>query len=140
MKEKVRFIWEDSIRTDIITARKSKIYTKMKERYEEIKEAIETLKRIINLSEKAEEFGVLEVKNSYGYDVYMDWGILKFNVEEIEKATGMDKEVIESKIKENWKEFILELINFEQEQEELMKQYLKEAEPYLTVKVIEDED
>ncbi len=140
MKEKVRFVWENNIKTDIYVARKSRIYEKMKERYEKIREAIETMRRILEIAEKEEEFGVLEVE-TYGYsDVQMSWGILKFNIEEIARRTGMNKEEVKEKIQENWKEFIQGLIEFEQKQKEQMETYLKEAEPYLTVSLTEDED
>lgn len=142
MKEKVRFAWEGYFRTDIVRAEKEKTYSAMKERFSKIQEAIKTLETILDLSEKAERFGILEVcMYDYGYDVRLENGILTFGVDGLVKDTGMTLENIKDWIaKEGWKSFIRHLIHYEEEQERAMEGFFKEAEPYLTVKVIEGED
>ena len=141
MKEKVRFVWEGKIYTDIPTARKERVYESMKKRYDRIVEAINTLMNIAEVGKQAEAYGVLEVDiRYYGYDVSLKDGVLAFNVKSIAETTKTDREEIENKIKEGWKSFITELIEFEQKQKEQMETYLKEAEPYLTVSLTEDED
>jgi len=139
--EKIRFVWEVVKNVSTYVARKERRYEDMKKLYEEIENTIQELKEVRDISEKAEEFGVLKVSTGYyGYSVGFKNGELWFNVKLIGERTGEDPEQVRERINKDWKEALNWLIAFEEEQLKRMKGFLKEAEKYLVVEVIDDED
>ena len=141
MEEKVKFVWEKDISVYLQNAKKQRIYSSMKSLYEEIQKTVEKLKEILELCKKEEEYGVLRVHaTTMGGSIELYEGELYFNIKHIGEITGVKREEVEEKVKQSWKETLNWLIAFEEEQLKRMKEFLKEAEKYLVVEVIDDED
>jgi hypothetical protein len=138
MEEKVRFVWEEYIRVELKKAKKFRSWVDMKNRFEEIEEALNKIEKIKELAEKAQEFGVLEVTVSlikseiFEMEVVFSSGYLNIVLNKVLVTKFLDIEKVE---KENWREVLEKMIEWQKTELEKMEQYLKEAEKYLVVNI-----
>lgn len=139
---KKKFVWETNLRTDIIEARKERTWKEMETRKMFIEEAIKRLEKIYELSEKAQEFGVLEVEawNS-GVDVEFEDAVLVIcpYSRVIQRVFGMSPEELRSLIKDDAEMVLDKLLEFEREQLNDQNYYMWIAERYL-IEVPDEEE
>lgn len=140
--EVVVFEWEGRREVEFMEAKKYGVWSDMKEREEQIREAVEKAKEIRELAERADEFGVLEILTTVSYyssvEGFRVVGLILSNA----KLTFLlhmnekeDRGEVEREIKERAFELIDEFIERLEEEAEKQKEYMQEAEKFLTVRV-----
>jgi len=135
MKEVIKFVWEKNIRTDLIDAEKSGCYKTMVERLKAIERAIATLEEIKTLCGFAEEYGVLITNfDSIYTGINLENGVLRIH-NSVFEVVGIED--IENK---SVLEILNEILEYLHKQRERMMDYLNEANKYLVVEIVHDDE
>ena len=145
VREESRFVWEFSKDLRPAVAEKRRVWRSMKEKEESIEAILEELREVREACIKAMEFGIFEgeIKDGWGsketvteitpeniYRIYFDSGWLVVYLKE-GKFEGEDIDYIR---------ILDDLIDFERRQLEEQRELMKEAEKYLKVEVVVEEE
>ena len=136
--ENVKFVWEGSRTVYYYKAKKFDTWEKMKTLKNSIEESIKEAKELLDIAKKANEYGVLttSVYYSLSNEIKIDHivqrnGEIIFSID----TPYSKKENIINEIENNPIKTIEKFIEDLKNELETHKKYMKEAEPYLTVRI-----
>ena len=143
MYEECKFVWEISKNVWPVVARKRPTWVAMKDRATELESVLNTLREIKEACEKAIEFGVFKGEVMDGWNKETITKITPENISRIYFDSGYLVVYLREGRFEGHAEFLKildDLIDYEIDQLEKHRQYMKEAEKYLRVEIVEESD
>ena len=138
MCENAKFVWEGSRTVYYYKAKKFDTWTKMKTLKNSIEESIKEAKELLDIAKKANEYGVLTTSVYYTFNnkTRIDYitqknGEIIFSID----TPYSEKENIINEITNDPIKTIEKFIEDLKNELKMQKEYMKEAEPYLTVHI-----